>query len=115
MRSRWGSPLVLRSRLLRPARLARLDRAHPDESVAPGRGHREIEAVGGERQLDVGGWKARPLACHNLAVALALTKRLEQRVDVELDTAQGRLDVPRAGVVFREVGRRDQRDCARAP
>ena len=69
--------MVLRSRLLRPARLARLDRAHPDESVAPGRGHREIEAVGGERQLDVGGWKARPLACHNLAVALALTAAFE--------------------------------------
>src|ERR1700716_1670162 len=115
MRSRRGSGLVAQWRWLRRALLSRLGRAHTDESIAPGCGHRKIEPVDSERQLDVGGRKARPLAGHNLAVTLALAEGLEQRVDVEPNTAKCCLDVLRAGVILGEVGGRDQRDCARTP
>src|SRR3982074_2184136 len=115
MRSRRGSVLVAQWRWKRRALLSRLGRPHTDEYIAPGRGHRKIEPVDSERQLDVRGRKARPLAGHHLAVTLALAEGLEQRVDVEVDTAKCRLDVLRTGVVLGEVGGRHQRDSARTP
>src|SRR3979411_2382498 len=102
MRSRRGSVLVAQWRWLRRALLSRLGRAHTEKSIARGRGHRKIERVDSERQLDVGGRKASPLAGHHLAVTLALAEGLEQRVDVEPNTAKCCLGVRGAGLLHGE-------------
>jgi hypothetical protein len=40
------------------------------------RGHREVEAVGGEGELEVGGREAGPSAAHQPRISLAVSQRL---------------------------------------
>ena len=39
-------------------------------------GHGEVEAVGGEGELNIGGWEAGPSAAHETNVSLAVSQRL---------------------------------------
>src|SRR2546426_11847088 len=40
--------------------------------------HRELEAVGRESEVEIGGWKAGPLSTDRPAVAIAVTEGLQQ-------------------------------------
>ena len=54
----------------------------PYAELVPRDRHREVEPVGRQRQLQVGGRKARPAAGHELGVTRALTEGAEQLLDV---------------------------------
>src|SRR2546427_1281125 len=94
--------------------LARVEHSQCDVIVVPGGGHCEVETVERQRELDVCRRKARPLSGHHLAIALAFTQWLQQRLEIDAGPTDGRLDELRARVVFGKVSRSDQRDRARA-
>ena len=74
----------------------------------PRQGHRECETVWGERQVEVARGEAGPCSGEHAPVAIAITQRLQQPVEVGLLASDHVLDVSGARVILRMVGRRDE-------
>src|SRR2546427_9683730 len=83
--------------------LARVEHSQCDVIVVPGGGHREVETVERQRELDVCRRKARPLSGHHLAIALAFTQWLQQRLEIRAGPRGRPPDGVRALWVFWKV------------
>src|SRR2546428_5415007 len=75
--------------------------------------HREIESVGLQREIEIGGRKAGPLPTPRLTVTIALAQRLQEQLEVRFFAPDDRFHVAGAGMVLGVVGRSKERDRIR--